>query len=136
MGLWQSLMTTKRKRQQGLTLLEVMVALAIFAVTGSAILKAVGENLNVVGQIESITMANWVANNQLVRVKLEQPWPIPNNRRGSVEMAQRTWYWAQTVSKTNDDDLKQVTIRVGLDPTYNDTVTSVTAYFARPTDNG
>jgi general secretion pathway protein I len=129
-------MTTKRKRQQGLTLLEVMVALAIFAVTGSAILKAVGENLNVVGQIESITMANWVANNQLVRVKLEQPWPIPNNRRGSVEMAQRTWYWAQTVSKTNDDDLKQVTIRVGLDPTYNDTVTSVTAYFARPTDNG
>jgi general secretion pathway protein I len=129
-------MTTKRKRQQGLTLLEVMVALAIFAVTGSAILKAVGENLNVVGQIESITMANWVANNQLVRVKLEQPWPIPNNRRGSVEMAQRTWYWAQTVSKTNDDDLKQVTIRVGLDPTYNDTVTSVTAYFVRPTDNG
>ena len=127
---------TRLRSQKGLTLLEVMVALAIFAITGSAILKAVGENLNATGQIEAVTLANWVANNQLVQVQLKQLWPIPNNQRGSVEMAERTWFWTQTVTNTNDDDLKQVTIRVGLDAQYQDSVTSVTTYFAKPTSNG
>lgn len=127
---------TKLHAQKGLTLLEVMVALAIFAITGSAILKAVGENLNATGQIETVTIANWVANNQLVQIQLKQQWPVPNNQRGSVDMADRTWYWTQAVTNTNDDDLKQVTIQVGLDPQYQDSVTSVTTFFAKPTSNG
>ena len=39
-------------KQQGMTLLEVMVALFIFAMTGGAIMKAASEHLNGVGQIE------------------------------------------------------------------------------------
>ena len=41
------------RQQSGLTLLEVMVALLIFALTGTAVLKAAGEHLSSVGQIES-----------------------------------------------------------------------------------
>lgn len=118
--------------QQGFTLLEVMVALAIFALTGTAIIKAVGENLNAVGQLESITFANWVANNQLTRVQLEQKWPIRNNLQGSVEMGNREWFWVQTVTATNEKNLKQVTVTVGLDPNYEGSITSVSAYFAKP----
>ena len=44
-------------RQRGMTLLEVMVALFIFAMTGGAIMKAASEHLNGVGQIEEITIA-------------------------------------------------------------------------------
>lgn len=119
-------------KKRGLTLLEVLVALAIFAITGSAILKAVGDNLSSVGQLETITIANWVANNQLTKIQLEEPWPIKNNQKGSVEMANRTWFWQQSVVSTNDDDLKSVTISVGLDETFNDTETSVTSFFSKP----
>lgn len=124
------------RRQVGLTLLEVLVALAVFAITGSAILKAVGDNLSSVGQIESVTFANWVANNQLARVQLERSWPLKNNLRGSEVMADREWFWVQEVKNTNEEDMKQVTITVGLDSTYEGSITSVTAYFAKPRTKG
>ncbi len=122
-----------RKKQRGLTLLEVMVALLIFALTGTAILKAAGEHLSSVGQIESVTFANWVASNRLNRLQLDNTWPPKNNVKGDMEMAGRTWYWKQTVTKTNDDDLRAITIYVGEDDSYTNSVTSVTTFVAKPT---
>jgi len=123
-------------RQRGLTLLEVMVALLIFALTGTAILKASGEHLSSVGQIESVTFAGWVASNRLNQVQLENAWPPKNNLKGSMEMADRTWYWQQTVAKTNDASLRAVTISVGEAEDYSTSVTSVTSFVARPTSGG
>lgn len=121
--------------QQGLTLIEVMVALVIFALAGTAILKSASDHLNSVGQIEDVTMASWVANNRLNQLQLYTPWPPKNNVKGSAEFADRTWYWQQTVTKTNDNDLRAVTITVGLDANYNGSVTSVTTFMAQPGDN-
>ena len=56
----------KRKYLSGMTLLEVLVALFIFALTGTAIMKAASDHLTGVGQIEDITFATWVANNHLM----------------------------------------------------------------------
>ncbi|BCO20976.1 type II secretion system protein GspI [Alteromonas sp. KC3] len=122
-----------RQRATGFTLIEVMVALSIFALAGTAILKAASEHLSSIGQIESVTFANWVASNRLNQLQLETTWPPKNNVKGNMEMADRTWYWKQTVTKTNDDDLRSVTIFVGEDKTYNDSVTSVTTFVAKPT---
>ena len=122
-----------RRRAKGFTLIEVMVALSIFALAGTAILKAASEHLSSIGQIESVTFANWVASNRLNQLQLETTWPPKNNVKGNMEMADRTWYWKQTVTKTNDDDLRSVTIFVGEDKTYNDSVTSVTTFVAKPT---
>lgn len=120
-------------KHAGMTLLEVMVALLIFALTGSAILKAAGDHLNNVGQVEAITFANWVASNRLNQLQLDTTWPPKNNLKGDMEMADRTWYWQQRVIKTNDDDLRSVTINVGLKDDYSDSVTSVTTFVAKPT---
>lgn len=122
-----------RRKQQGLTLLEVMVALLIFALTGTAILKAAGDHLSSVGQIESVTFANWVASNRLNQLQLETTWPPKNNLKGSMEMADRTWFWQQKVTKTNDADLRSVTISVSEDQNYASSVTSVTTFVAKPT---
>ena len=88
--------------QKGMTLLEVMVALLIFALTGTAILKAAGDHLNNVGQIEAVTFASYVASNRLNQLQLDDTWPPKNNLKGSMEMADRTWYWQQKVTKTID----------------------------------
>lgn len=120
------------KRFAGLTLLEVMIALFIFAVAGTAMMKTASDHINNVGLVEEITLATWVANNQLTRVQLDDQWPPQNNQRGSEEMAGRTWYWQRTVTKTNDEDLRAVEVRVGLDETYADSVTSVTSFVAKP----
>lgn len=125
---------TRFNRQQGgFTLLEVMVAMFIFAVAGAAIIKTTSEHINSVGKLEEITFATWVANNQLTRASLlsEKTWPPKNKERGSVEMLDRTWYWQQEVQETADADLKAIIITVGSDPEYVGSITSVTTYVAK-----
>lgn len=122
------------KRFSGLTLLEVMIALFIFAVAGTAMMKTATDHINNVGLVEEVTLATWVANNQLTRAQLDNQWPPRNNQRGSEEMAGRTWYWQRTVTKTNDEDLRAIEVKVGLDSTYADSITSVTSFVAKPND--
>lgn len=117
--------------QSGLTLLEVMVALLIFAVTGSAILKAAGDHLSGVGLIQDMTFATWVANNRLSELQLSTTWPPKNNEKGSEEMASRTWYWSQRVEKTVDEELLLVEVTVSDNEQRTNSVTSVTSYLAK-----
>ena len=121
-------------RQSGLTLLEVMVALFIFAVTGTAIMKAASEHLNGVGQIEEVAVATWVANNRLNEILMERPCPLKNNQKGQQDMAGRTWYWTQVVKATNDSDFKAVEISVSLKESRADNITTVVAYLAKPSE--
>lgn len=121
----------KRAKQCGLTLLEVMVALLIFAVTGSAILKAAGDHLSGVRIIQDMTFATWVANNRLTALQLDKSWPPKNNAKGSQEMAGSTWYWSQRVEKTMDEELLLVDVSVGLQQDGKNSVTSVTTYLAK-----
>lgn len=120
------------KLQRGLTLIEVMVALLIFGLTGTAILKAVGDNLSAVSELRAITYATQVANNQLTRLAIQQTWPIKNNVKGEMEMGTSTWYWQQQVEKTQAADMVQVRILVSEDASFSSTITDVTTFFAKP----
>ena len=119
-------------KQRGLTLLEVMVALVIFALTSTAIMKAAGDHLSGITQLKEVTFATWVANNRLTQISLENSWPIKNDQKGSVEMMDRTWYWQQRTLKTGDDDFLAVEVSVGLDENFQDSITTVTSYFSNP----
>lgn len=120
-----------QKHSAGMTLLEVLVALFIFALTGTAIMKAASDHLTGVGQIEDITFATWVANNRLNQVHIDNTWPIKNNKKGEQEMAGRLWYWQQRTIKTSDDEMVQVEITVGLDEQYQESITSVSTFIAK-----
>jgi general secretion pathway protein I len=124
------------KSQQGLTLLEVMVALLVFALTGSAMLNVINNHVITTGDLEEITFATWVANNRhhqlQYQLKIGEKWPPVNNQKGSEKMGERTWYWQQRVIATTDENLRSVEIRVGLDSEYQSSITSVTSYLAKP----
>ncbi|MBU2978320.1 type II secretion system minor pseudopilin GspI [Alteromonas sp. C1M14] len=119
-------------KQSGLTLLEVMAAIVIFALAGTAALKAASDHLLSVGKIEETTFATWVANNRINQVKLTGSWPPQNNVRGTTEMADRTWYWQQAVQKTANEELRSLEISVGLDGDYNAFTTTVVTFVAEP----
>ena len=103
---------SKAAKQSGFTLIEVMLAMAVFAIAGVALLGVADNNYRHISLLEEKMLANWVASNQLVELSLATTWPPKNNRKGNVDMAGRTWYWQQKVVKTDNDLLRQVIMEV------------------------
>lgn len=122
----------RMSKQTGLTLLEVMVALFIFALTATSIMKAATEHLRGLSTLESLTFATWVANNELNNLMVEQRWPPENNKKGYIEMAGTTWYFRHEVSQTQDKELRQVEVLVATDEQMENVVTSMSTFIANP----
>jgi general secretion pathway protein I len=118
---------------KGFTLIEVMLAMAIFAIAGISLLSAADSNFKNLSHLENKVLANWVASNQLVDVTLDQQWPPKNNKKGSVEMASRDWFWTQKVIKTGDKNMRAVVIEIRLIEDKKLALTSVTTYISKNT---
>jgi len=121
----------KHKKVKGFTLIEVMLAMAIFAIAGVALVSSTSTHFKNLSLFENKMLANWVASNQLVEISLANKWPLQNNKKGKEELAGREWFWIQKVAKTNDEDMSQVTIEVRLDEDDKSSLTSLTTYIAK-----
>jgi len=118
-------------KKSGFTLLEVMLAMAVFAVAGVALLGVADNNYRHISHLEEQMFANWVASNQLVEASLDKTWPPKNNRKGSVEMAGRTWHWQQKVVKTTNKEMRALTMEVRLDEDEELVTASMMTYLSQ-----
>lgn len=100
------------KRAQGFTLLEVLVALAIFAVAAAAMINGITTSLSAQSYLERRTLAHWVAMNQMTEVKLQATWPSVGLSDGTEEMTGHEWFWTRKVEETADPKLRRVDIEV------------------------
>ena len=121
-----------RVKNKGFTLIEVMLAMAVFAIAGVALLGVAQSNFVNLSQLEQKTIAGWVASNQLTAASLETSWPPKNNRKGQVEMAGGQWHWVQKVLSTQDSRLKSVTIEVRQSADQEQPLFSLTTFLAKP----
>lgn len=117
-----------RVNQQGMTLLEVIVALAVFAVAAVSITKSLGEQIANMPILEERTLAQWVASNQMVEAKLVAGGSDLGKKEGQVELADKTWYWRKEVVKTTDDNFRLIRISVSDDERYTRTIAQVNSY--------
>ena len=99
-------------QQRGFTLLEVMVALAILALTLGAMIKAGGASAHNVAILRDRTLASWVASNKVNEALLQHEWPEPGSRADTVTLGNREWYWEVRISKTSDPELRRVEVAV------------------------
>jgi general secretion pathway protein I len=100
------------KKQQGMTLLEVMLALVIMATSGVAVMNAASGALNSQAHLQNKTFALWVASNHLTELKLKKTWPAESWRDDTVEFAGVTWYVRYQGVKTSDNNFKALDIEV------------------------
>lgn len=116
---------------KGFTLIEVMLAMAIFSIAGVAIVGAADTNARNLGHLEQKALASWVASNELVNVTLDDKWPPKNNKKGKVELAGVEWFWQQKVIKTTDENMRAVVMEVRLDEKQTSALTSIMTYVAK-----
>jgi len=101
-----------KPKQRGFTLLEVMVALAILALTLGAMIQAGGASARNVAMLRDRTLASWVALNKVNEALLQREWPEPGSRADTVTLGNREWYWEVRIGKTSDPELRRVEVTV------------------------
>ena len=103
-----------KNNQTGFTLLEVMVALFIVAIALGGAIRVMGNAAQNSSRLTNKTFAQWVALNQVAKLRIEKAWPKLGEDKGDTEMADRKWSWVQKTIKTNDKRVKRVEISVWL----------------------
>ncbi len=96
----------------GFTLLEVLVALAILAITLGALIKASGSYASNASYLKEKTLAQWIAQNKATEYQLNNRFPPIGSREGDINYALQEWRWRIKVSKTDDRRLRRLDIDV------------------------
>ena len=100
---------------RGFTLLEVLVALAIFALVAASVLTASGRSVRTASQLENKTLAMWVADNRLTELQLADTPPADGRDQGQLEFAGRRWLWQSEIQATSEPAMRRVTLWVAAD---------------------
>jgi len=95
--------------QQGRTLIEVMIALALLAIAGLALMQTQHERVRNLHYLEQKQIAGWVAENQLVLLQLSA---LPNTGVQDVQMAGERWHWQVQSLPTTQPSVQRVEIAV------------------------
>ena len=122
---------------KGFTLIEILVALLVLAVTMSMFGNATSGSLRSLDRMETRGVANWLAANELALVRLQRrvrDTPISTGRvRTMVKMSGRAWEVERTLRPTSHPWLRRVEVRVRLaaSDSFDDYSTTVIGYVGR-----
>ncbi len=101
-----------REDQNGFTLLEVLVSLAILTIAMAALVQGAGQNTSNQTYLEERTFAHWVAMNRLAEIRLQKT-PLATGQTGGTEtLGGRDWHWAMDTEETPDGDVLRVDVHV------------------------
>jgi len=120
----------RQSKEEAFTLIEVLIAMAIFAYAAVSLLSNMTKYQASQVTSSQRTVAHWVAMNRVAEVRLEKKWPNIGVTRGTAEMANTTWYWLQTVSKTTEKELRQIELEVRLKEDDENATTRFVAFIA------
>lgn len=92
-----------KRSEQGMTLLEVMVALVIFSTAALALMNSVSLNVRFTHGLGDSLQASWVAENQLAEAQLSKTSFPDAMQMGTETMGGRSWTWRKQRVKTTQN---------------------------------
>ena len=130
----KSKFTVRLRHNQGFTLLEVIVALAVIAFALAAAVSAVSGNTRNAAGLQQRTYAHWVAMNKMAELHVSRQWPSTKTTKGSALMARHEWFWSMKVSKTPDgeDMIRRVDVMVRPNEDDETALVTLTGFVGKP----
>lgn len=96
----------------GFTLIEVLIAMFILAVSAGAVMTLMSQSAAVIPELEGRFYTQLVAHNVMVDLALEGISENPNVLEGTEELANLSFPWRANISGTSDNDLLRVQLAV------------------------
>ena len=100
------------RHARGFSLIEMLVAMAVFGLVALALLNLAGENTRSAVVIEERVLAGVVADNRAVEAMLASPAQLAAKSAGTESAGDRDWRWTRTVSPTDMDAIVRIDITV------------------------
>lgn len=101
-----------RSATSGFTLIEMLVALAIFSLAALALLRLEGATITSTSVLADRAIGQIVTRNLAVQVMTDLRAPTIGETTGSVVNAGRTWRWARLTKRTDDARIVRVDLAV------------------------
>lgn len=99
------------RKNDGFTLIEVLIALAVLAIALAAVIDKTIESGANISYLRERTLAHWVAENKLAEMQATDEWR-QGKETGKSELAGREWQWQVEAIATPAPNLRRVVIRV------------------------
>lgn len=102
------------KKNSGLTLVEVLIALAIVAIAMTAVIKATAQNSRSTHYLQNKMIATWVGAEVIneLRVNVRALAVSSEAMKNSSEMLGRTWFWDALKEATPNSDIDKIRVTV------------------------
>ena len=124
-------MIRRSRSCRAFTLVEVMVALAIIALSLTAVAAKMSRMIDTSNSMRERTYASWIAQNKIAEMRLANVLPDVSATSGEVDYANLTWRWRAVVSESGIENLYRVDVEVS--DVYGDTVVrKVTGFIGEP----
>ena len=123
------------RRRRGFTILEVMVALSIVALSLMGILASMNQMIDASNAMRERTYADWIAQNKIVELRLANVLPEVGSSSGEVEYANIDWAWRAVISETGVENLFRLDVTVSIAGSEYD-VRTVTGFIGEPVRPG
>ena len=120
-----------RARINGFTLVEVMVALAIIALSLTAVAAKMGRMIDTSNSMRERTYASWIAQNKIAELRLANVIPEVTSSSGEIDYANTTWRWRAVVSESGIENLFRVDVAISYE-TDDAVIRTVTGFIGEP----
>ncbi len=102
------------RHQAGFTLVEVMVALSVVALSLLAIAASMNQMIDSANTMRERTYASWIAQNKIAEMRLANAQVEVSTTSGEIDYANATWEWSADVSETGIEGFFRVDVSVSL----------------------
>tara|TARA_Y100000389_G_C17469308_1_gene528779 strand:+ start:7040 stop:7480 length:441 start_codon:yes stop_codon:yes gene_type:complete len=124
-----------RTINKGFTLLEVMVALAIVALSLMAVTSSIVQMIDSANIMRDRTYATWIAQNIITEYRLALLTPEVGDSNGEVLFMNRDWSWRAVVENSGVNNLYRINVEVSLEGNDNN-IRTITGFIGQPSVPG